>query len=189
MDRDTLILASASPRRQALLAAAGVAFEIIESGVDELREAGENAADFAQRMACAKALAVSARFPTRLILGADTIVECEGEILGKPRDAPDAGRMLRVLSGNTHTVVTAFAIARAGAILESAPESSRVTFRALDAREIEDYVASGEPLDKAGAYGIQGAGGSFIVAVEGGRDNVMGLPVSAVIAALARWQE
>lgn len=189
MDRDILILASASPRRQTLLAAAGVAFEIIESGVDELRDAGENAADFARRMACAKALAVSARFPTRLILGADTIVECEGEILGKPRDAPDARRMLRALSSNTHTVVTAFAIARASAILESARETSRVTFRQLDAREIDDYVASGEPLDKAGAYGIQGAGGGFIVTVEGGRDNVMGLPVRAVIAALARWQE
>jgi septum formation protein len=188
MNRDILILASGSPRRRALLAAAGVAFEIIESGVDELRDAGENAADFAERMACVKALAVSVRHPTRLILGADTIVECGGEILGKPRDAADARRMLRALSGNTHTVVTAFAIARAGAILESARETSRVTFRELGSREIQDYVASGEPLDKAGAYGIQDAGGGFIVTVEGARDNVMGLPVRAAMAALARWR-
>jgi septum formation protein len=189
MDRDILILASASPRRQALLAAAGVAFETIESGVDELREPGEATADFAERMACAKALAVSTRYPTRLVLGADTMVECDGEILGKPRDVADARRMLAALSGNTHTVVTAFAIARTGTILESALETSRVTFRELGSREIDDYIASGEPLDKAGAYGIQSAGGGFIVAVEGGRDNVMGLPVRAVIAALARWRE
>jgi septum formation protein len=181
-----LILASASPRRKMLLAATGLDFAIVESSIDEVRQDFENAADFAMRMACEKALDVSARCPDALVLAADTIVECDGQILGKPLDPAAARAMLRTLSGNTHTVVTAFAIARAGAVAESMPITSRVTFRPLSADEIAAYVATGDPLDKAGAYGIQDAGAGFIERVEGTRDNVMGLPVREVLAALRR---
>jgi septum formation protein len=186
MNSIKLILASASPRRKTLLGATGLAFEIVESRVDEVRNARENASDFALRMAREKALEVSIRFPEALVIGADTIVDCDGQILGKPADGAAARGMLLMLSGNTHTVVTAFAIARAGAILESMPVTSRVTFRALAPDEIAAYVASGDPLDKAGAYGIQDAGAGFIERVEGARDNVMGLPVREVLAALRR---
>jgi len=181
-----LILASASPRRKTLLGATGLDFEIVESQIAEVRRDGESAPDFAVRMACEKALKVSTRFRDALVLAADTIVECDGQILGKPTDAADAHAMLRTLSGNTHTVVTAFAIARAGAVTESMPVTSRVTFRALSPAEIAAYVASGDPLDKAGAYGIQNVGAGFIERVEGARDNVMGLPVREVLAALRR---
>jgi septum formation protein len=186
MNAVKLILASASPRRKTLLAAAGVDFEIIESGIPEIRREDESARDFALRMAREKALSVSPRFPGAIVLAADTTVECNGEILGKPDDAADARRMLCVLSGKTHTVVTAFALARADAIVENIPVNSRVTFRPLACAEIDAYIATGEPLDKAGAYGIQGAGAGFIAQVEGPRDNVMGLPVREVLAALRR---
>jgi septum formation protein len=181
-----LILASGSPRRKTLLTAAGVEFETIESGIPELRREDESAGDFALRMAREKALSVSVSFPGAIVLAADTTVECNGVILGKPDNAADARRMLCMLSGKTHTVVTAFALARAGAVVESIPVNSRVTFRQLACAEIDAYIATGEPLDKAGAYGIQGAGAGFIVHVEGSRDNVMGLPVSEVLAALRR---
>ena len=181
-----LILASASPRRHALLTAAGIAFTVVESGVPEIRHDHESANDYALRMAEAKALSVTARFPAATVLAADTVVECTGEILEKPFDAGDARRMLRLLSGNTHTVVTAFALASDRVIIESAPITSRVTFRRLSSAEIEAYLATGDPFDKAGAYGIQGAAANFIASVEGSRDNVMGLPVREVLEALKR---
>ena len=181
-----LVLASASPRRKTLLEATGLTFEIVESGIDEVRREGESGVEFALRMAREKALSVSFRMRDALVLGADTIVECDGRILGKPIDAAQARAMLRVLSGNTHTVVTAFAIASAGAIAISLPVISRVTFRVLSQEEIASYVATGQPLDKAGAYGIQDAGAGFIAHVEGTRDNVMGLPMREVLAALRR---
>ncbi len=148
---------------------------------------GEPARDYALRMARDKAVAVSSQFPDAIVIGADTIVVCENQILEKPVDAADARRMLAMLSGRTHTVVTAFALARRGTILESSPVESRVTFRKLDDTEIGDYLATGEPFDKAGAYGIQGIGAGFISHVEGSRDNVMGLPTERVVAALERW--
>ncbi len=186
MTATRLVLASASPRRKDLLAAAGVGFTIVESGIDETRADDEDAATYAERMARAKALNVSARSPEPLVLGADTVVELRGTILLKPADPADARRMLRALSGETHIVVTAFALARRGRLVESAPITARVTFRRLADPEIEAYLATGEPFDKAGSYGIQGAGAGFITAVEGGRDTVMGLPVDAVLAALRR---
>lgn len=179
-----LILASGSPRRRQLLAAAGIEFEVIESAIPELRRHGEPARDYASRMARDKALAVASRFPAAIVLGADTVVECLGQVLEKPVDDNDARRMLTILSGRTHTVVTAFAIARGAQILAAEAVESRVTFRTLSAAEIEEYIAGGEPFDKAGAYGIQGVGGGFIAAVDGPRDNVMGLPVDNVLAAL-----
>jgi septum formation protein len=181
-----LVLASGSPRRKTLLEAAGLPFEIVESGIDEILREGESAIDFAMRMAAEKALNVSARRPAALVLAADTIVECDRHILGKPADPAEARAMLQTLSGNTHTVVTAFAIASARTITDSHSVISRVTFRRLSSDEIAAYVASGAPLDKAGAYGIQDAGAGFIARVEGSRDNVMGLPVREVLAALRR---
>jgi septum formation protein len=186
-DSIKVILASASPRRRQLLGAAGIQFDAIESGVPEGHVAGEPPRDYALRMAREKAIAVSSRFPDAIVVGADTIVVCEAQILEKPADADDARRMLAMLSSRTHTVVTAFALARAGKILESSPVESRVTFRKLTDAEIDDYIATDEPFDKAGAYGIQGIGGGFIAHVEGLRDNVMGLPTDRVVAALARY--
>ena len=182
----TFILASASPRRRQLLRDAGLSFRIVESKVVETARVNEPAAAFALRMAHEKALAVSAAFPDEIVLGADTVVECEGATLGKPADADEARAMLRMLSGRSHTVVTGFAIARAGALVESSQATSRVTFRSLTEAEIGKYVDSGEPLDKAGSYGIQSGGGNFISAIEGSRENVMGLPIREVLAALAR---
>jgi nucleoside triphosphate pyrophosphatase len=181
-----LILASGSPRRRQLLGAAGLKFEVLESGVAEVRVEGEPACDYALRMATEKARAVSIRVPDAIVVGADTIVVCDSEILEKPSSPFDARRMLRMLSNNTHVVITAFAIARDGSILVSDPVESRVTFRTLTDSEITDYLATREPFDKAGAYGIQGLGGGFIADVEGSRDNVMGLPTARVIEALAR---
>jgi nucleoside triphosphate pyrophosphatase len=181
-----LILASGSPRRKALLCAAGLRFDVIESGISELRVAGESGRDYALRVACEKALSVAARVPDALVLAADTVVVCDDKILGKPADPEEACRMLAMLSGKTHTVVTAYTLASAAVILEAAPVLSQVTFRRLGRAEIEEYVATGEPMDKAGAYGIQGRGADFIAMVAGARDNVMGLPMREVLAALAR---
>jgi septum formation protein len=169
-----------------LLGRTGLKFRIVESDVVEASSAGEGAAEFALRMAGEKALAVSARFRDEVVLGADTVVECGGRILGKPSGAAEARAMLTMLSGRTHAVHTAFAIARAGAILESRCVTSQVTFRTLTPGEIDAYLRTAEPFDKAGAYGIQGQGAGFIVAVEGSRDNVMGLPTAEVLAALER---
>ncbi len=186
MPSPKLILASTSPRRQALLAAAGIEFELGDSGVEERRLADEPAAEFALRMAAEKALTVSRHAAGALVLGADTVVECGGEILGKPRDHADAHRMLRALSGRFHTVVTAFALARGGRVAEGRAVTSRVRFRELGDDEIDAYIRTGEPMDKAGAYGIQAEGGGLVVEVEGERDNVMGLPVNEVLEALRR---
>jgi len=182
----TFILASGSPRRRELLREAGLSFRIVESNIVEIARENESAAGFALRMAQEKALAVSAACPDEIVLAADTLVECEGRTLGKPAGASGARAMLRMLSGRSHVVITGFAIARAGALVESSQVTSRVTFRSLSEAEIGDYVDSGEPRDKAGSYGIQSGGGNFISAIEGSRENVMGLPIREVLAALAR---
>jgi septum formation protein len=181
-----VILASGSPRRRQLLGEAGFVFDVIESGIAEGHVGDEPARDYALRMAREKARAVSSRDRTAIVVGADTVVVCDAMILEKPTSPDDARRMLAMLSGRSHIVVTAFALARDGMIVESDAIESRVTFRVLDDAEINDYVASGEPLDKAGAYGIQGRGGEFISRVEGSPANVMGLPTEQVVAALMR---
>jgi septum formation protein len=181
-----LILASGSPRRRELLTRARIDFEVVQSGFEEVRATNERAPEYALRMAREKALAVSRRNPSRPVLAADTVVECAGAILEKPIDTADATRMLSLLSGKTHTVVTAFALASDAEIVVNDAVISRVTFRVLSADEIARYIATREPFDKAGAYGIQGIGGGFISQVEGSRDNVMGLPTLEVLAALKR---
>ena len=181
-----LVLGSGSPRRHQLLREAGVAFEVVESGADETPIVGEAACDFALRMARDKAHAVSRQVPERLVLTADTVVEIDGDILNKPEDPHQARTMLRRLSGRTHTVITAFALARGRNIFECTPILSRVTFRELTDETIDEYIATGEPFDKAGAYGIQGKGAEFIVRVEGSWSNVMGLPIDETLAALRR---
>ncbi len=188
MDSKTkLILASGSPRRRDLLDRARIRFEVVESGVAEYRLDHEQASVYALRMAREKALAVAGKRPEALVLAADTVVEIDGEILEKPVDADDAHRMLARLSGRTHTVVTAFALAHDNEIAESRAIVSRVTFRDLTPAEIAEYVATGEPMDKAGAYGIQALGGSLISRFEGSKENVMGLPIHEVVEALARY--
>ncbi|SRR5579875_951137 len=181
-----LVLASTSPRRRQLLQGAGLGFEIVESGVDEQMRQSESGRSFALRMACEKALAVSGRRPDALVLGADTVVEIEGEILGKPQTPDEARSMLQKLSGRVHRVFTGFALARRSIIVESAAVLSQVRFRELARADIERYIATQEPYDKAGGYAVQGEAGEFIAAVEGSITNVMGLPIDEVLEALRR---
>ncbi len=181
-----LILASASPRRQELLKNAGISFRLCPVKIDEARRSGESGIEYVRRMASEKALSAGGRAPRQwLVLGADTVVESDGQILGKPLDRADAIRMLRLLSGTTHFVLTGFCLVRAPNSVELAQhESTQVEFRPLDDEEIMSYVASGEPFDKAGAYGIQGLASKFVRKVNGCFFNVVGLPVSAVYEAL-----
>lgn len=175
-----LLLASNSPRRIELLRNAGFDFEVVPSGIDEGAPApGELPEEYARRLARAKALEVSVRSPSgRLVLGADTIVTIEGLILGKPDSALDATRMLRLLSGRTHQVITAICVVRAPhEVAAIQHETTLVTFRALDEDEIQAYVASHEPFDKAGAYAIQGLASKFVTRISGCYFNVVGLPV------------
>lgn len=177
-----LILASASPRRQELLRRAGFDFEVRPSKVEEARRGDETAEEFARRAAREKALAVAASAPQGdLVLAADTAVVVKEEILGKPAGPDDAARMLRLLSGLTHRVITGVCLVRAPNQMEALKqETTFVTFRTLDEQEIRDYVRSGEPLDKAGAYGIQGLASKFVTRIEGCYFNVVGLPVYLV---------
>jgi septum formation protein len=174
-----LVLASASPRRAAILSALGISFRVAISGVDEELLPREGAAEAAERLARAKAAAVAAREPEP-VLAADTVVAVDGAILGKPDSARDAARMLHILSGRTHEVITGVCVGAAG-ILRSAVESTRVTFAPLTEAQIEWYVETGEPLDKAGAYHVDGLGAAFIEAVAGSPSNVAGLPVRLVL--------
>lgn len=177
-----LILASRSPRRRELLRGAGFDFDVRPSTVEETASPGETPEEFARRAAREKALQVAASAPPEsLVLGADTVVVADGEILGKPANAPDAARMLRLLSGVTHRVITGVCIVRAPDRVEAlAHETTFVTFRSLDNDELQHYLASGEPFDKAGAYGIQGLASKFVTRVEGCYFNVVGLPVALV---------
>ena len=183
------MLASASPRRRDLLAQAGVAFEVRPADIDESRCGNEPALPHARRLAREKALAVAKTLgtPGRLVLGADTIVVLDEAILGKPRDTEHAAALLFELTGRTHRVITAVAIARSDSleIFEDAVES-RVAMRTATAGEIRDYVAIGESLDKAGAYAVQGEGRRFIERIEGSESNVIGLPLDETLALLAR---
>ncbi len=178
-----VVLASASPRRRDLLKEAGIGFDVDAPHIDETPRSGEAAADYVERMAREKAAAVAPRHPGRLVLGADTVVVIDDDVLGKPADAVDATRMLRRLSGHTHQVLTAVAVVSALATLATV-ERTLVTMREIGDDEIAAYVASGEPLDKAGAYAIQGGAGPFVDRIEGSLDTVIGLPVERSIELL-----
>ena len=189
---ERLILASASPRRRELLAQAGLDFEVRAADIDESPLPGEAAAAYVERLAVEKAQAVCSLYDAgvgdpRIVLAADTaVVLPDGVILGKPVNAADARRMLGLLSGRTHAVMTGLAaISSARAGLVSAIEITHVTFLVLTEEEIASYVAGGEPLDKAGAYAIQGYAARWIPRIEGDYFNVVGLPISRTIALLA----
>jgi septum formation protein len=178
-----LILASASPRRMDLLREAGYDFNVEPAHVDESELAGEPPVAYVLRVAALKALAIAARHPDDIILAADTTVVVDGTTLAKPTDDADARRMLALLSGRTHEVFTGVVAVRAGRS-SSAVVGTKVRFRRLTAAEIDWYVASGEPRDKAGAYGVQGLAARFVEAVDGSYSNVVGLPIGAVRALL-----
>lgn len=177
-----LVLASSSPRRRRLLRELGLCFRVIIPAVDERPRRGESPATHVRRLALAKARAVSTVLPAgggaRWVLGADTVVVLDGAILGKPRDARQAGRMLAGLAGRTHEVFTGIALVpTAGGRARSAVVRSQVTMKPYDAAAIRRYVASGEPLDKAGAYAVQGRGRMLVARVSGSLTNVIGLPL------------
>jgi septum formation protein len=179
-----LILASASPRRRELLAQAGYVFDIEAADIDETPVSGEDPGAYVKRLAEEKARAVLAKHAAEteplVVLGADTTVICDGEILAKPDDAEHAKAMLRKLSGRTHQVLTGIAAAtRTGVI--SAVESTEVVFSEIPEAELDRYCATREPLDKAGAYGIQGYAARWIPRIEGDYFNVMGLPIARVV--------
>jgi septum formation protein len=178
-----IILASASPRRRELLAQAGFNFRAVASNVAEVRKPGESPIAFVTRLAREKAEDVAVGFPGRVVVGADTIVVCDEEVLGKPADAADAKRMLTLLAGRTHQVMTGVCVV-SGENVESAVEVTMVQMLTVSAREIDEYVASGEPMDKAGAYAIQGGAGRWIPRIQGCYFNVVGLPLALTTAML-----
>lgn len=178
-----VILASQSPRRTELLHLIRIDHEVRPAQVDETRRAGESPRAYAERVARDKALAIARDHPEAVVIGADTIVVVDGDVLGKPNDAAEAAGMLRRLSDRTHLVDTAVAVTR-GDNAVSGVEEVDVTFRALDEHEIERYIATGEPMDKAGAYGIQGYGATIVKRVRGDYFAVMGLPLGLVVTLL-----
>ena len=184
-----LVLASASARRRDLLASKGLHCEVMPADLDETQQAGESPRVLVERLAVEKALAVRRRLPARprrIVLGSDTVVVLDGEVLGKPRDAEHAVATLARLAGRTHSVWTGIAVVATDA---AAPRvcsvESRVTLRSAALGELRAYVATGEPLDKAGAYGLQGEGRRFVIRVEGSESNVIGLPLDEALALLA----
>jgi septum formation protein len=188
-----LILASASPRRAELLTAAGIPFEVRPATVDERIHPGEEARGYALRVAMKKARAVMTSSGGRPVLAADTVVVVDGHILGKPADVEDAKRMLHLLSGRTHEVLTAVVVVPASRgdlsreeTIDGQVEVTAVEFASLDTAEIDWYVETGEPSDKAGSYAIQGAGSRFVTRIQGSYSNVVGLPVGLVYAMCSR---
>jgi septum formation protein len=169
-----VILASGSPRRKELLALIVPEFDVVASDVVETATGSPE--QQVEKLAADKAADIAQRFPDAVVIGADTLVTAGGRVLGKPKDTNDAADMLRLLSGREHTVYTGIAVVCGGAI-HTASESTRVTFSSMTDDEIRDYILTGEPMDKAGAYGIQGYGGKYISGIEGCFFNVMGLPL------------
>ena len=183
MSQPRLLLASSSPRRREILAALGLEFDVRGVDIDETPQAGEDAADMVLRLAIDKARTAAA--PDRVVLAADTAVVLDGEIFGKPVNRDDALGMLERLSGRGHEVLTGVAVARHGRI-ETSLSRTRVRFRDIGRDEALQYWHSGEPADKAGAYGIQGLGGVFVSNIEGSYSGVVGLPVFETAGLLAR---
>jgi septum formation protein len=175
-----VVLASASPRRRELLNLIGIPHDVRPANVDETMRLREAPRRHAERLAREKASAIAVRDPNLITIGADTVVVINRKVLGKPADAEDAARMLGMLSGREHTVITAVAVSR-GRELRSAIEEVRVKVRRLSDEEIEAYIATGEPMDKAGAYGIQGFGATIVERIEGDYFSVMGLPLVRLV--------
>ncbi len=175
-----LVLASASPRRRELLAAAGYRFEVVPSDIPEIPRLGEPPEAFAQRIASDKAADVARRRPRTYVLGADTVVVVDGMLFGKPTDRTDARRMLQALSGRAHRVLTAVTLVTPVGTMQSGTVESRVEFRPLSPADIEAYLDLDEPYDKAGAYAVQGYARQFISAVHGSHSNVVGLPMELI---------
>lgn len=182
-ERPPVILASQSPRRRELLSLVGIAHEVRPADIDERYLEHESPRAHAERLARAKAEAI--REPEMIIIGCDTIVIVDGDVLGKPRDEDAAARMLRRLSGRSHTVMTAVAVAWRGRV-ESGVEEVDVTFHPLTEAAVRAYIATREPMDKAGAYGIQGYGATIVARVDGDYFAVMGLPLQRLIRVLER---
>ncbi|HEX9000274.1 MAG TPA: Maf family protein [Blastocatellia bacterium] len=180
-----LVLASASPRRSELLRAAGIEFTVRVADIDETVLPGESPGDYVRRLAGEKAQAVARA--GEMVLGADTTVVIGGEIAGKPVDAEDARRMLKLLSGQWHEVLTGVSLIRSGQII-SEVAVTRVKFSELTEAEIDWYVSTGEPMDKAGAYGIQGYASRFVEGIEGNYSNVVGLPVQVVYRLMKEFE-
>lgn len=174
-----IILASASPRRELLLRQIGLEFRVVPSQVEEVLEPGPESRELVLELAGLKARYVARLHHRAIVLGADTAVCCEGQILGKPHDRDDAARMLRLLSGRVHEVVTGVVLRQESAgLVRAEAVTTRVRFRHLSGDEIAGYIATGEPFDKAGAYGIQGYGALLVESIEGCYFNVVGLPLS-----------
>jgi septum formation protein len=178
-----VVLASSSPRRRELLTLIGIAHEVAPADIDESYLPGELPAAHAERLAREKAAVVAVRAPDAVTIGADTIVVVDGDVLGKPRDAAHAAEMLRRLSGRAHRVITAVAAVWRGTTV-STVEDVGVTFRPLTEREIATYIATGEPMDKAGAYGIQGFGATIVDRVDGDYFAVMGMSLVRLVGLL-----
>ncbi|PYO08712.1 MAG: septum formation protein Maf [Gemmatimonadetes bacterium] len=178
-----VVLASSSPRRRQLLNLIGIAHEVRPANIDESPRPREAPRRHAERLAREKASAVSTRDPGLITIGADTVVVINRTVLGKPADGDEAARMLGLLSGREHLVITAVAVSR-GEKLRSAIEEVRVKFRRLRDDEIQAYIATGEPMDKAGAYGIQGFGATIVERIEGDYFAVMGLPLVRLVGLL-----
>lgn len=184
--RDPLVLASASPRRVTLLRQAGAVFTIVDPGPDRDWPGSADPRHGVRSLALEKARRVAARRPGRVVIGADTVVVVRGERLGKPRDAAEAAAMMRRLHGRTHEVWTGIAVVRGGET-RTAAECAKVQLVRLSAEEIEAYARTGEPLDKAGGYGIQGLGGQFVRRIEGDYTTVVGLPLARLRQVLAEF--
>jgi septum formation protein len=180
-----VILASSSPRRHELLQLIGIPHQVRPGEVDETHNVGEKPPEYAERLAQSKAQAVAKTDSDAIVIGADTIVVANGEIMGKPRDRDDAARMLSILQGRSHTVITAVAVSCDGRT-ESDVEHVEVTFRALDSDEIAAYIETGEPMDKAGAYGIQGYGATIVRRIDGDYFAVMGLSLVLLVELLEK---
>ncbi|RMH39447.1 MAG: septum formation protein Maf [Deltaproteobacteria bacterium] len=181
-----LILASASPRRRELLARAGVAVQVAPADIDECAAAGEDAVSYARRIAAAKADAVAARHPGRWVLAADTVVEVDGDLLGKPADTGEARAMLARLAGRSHRVTTAYRLRGPDGAAHDGHVTTEVVMRPLSPREIDEYVASGEWRGKAGGYAVQGIAAAIVREVRGSITNVVGLPLAEVVELLSR---
>lgn len=179
-----LILASKSPRRSELLTKAGISFQVIPADVEEVTDSALSIQENIKALAALKAQWVANNHPDHFVLGADTVVVSDDQIIGKPHDREDAQRILTLLSGKTHQVVTGFALITPASKIFSDTVTSGVTFHSLTQQVIADYINTGEPMDKAGAYAIQGVGNKLVAGYDGSYTNIVGLPVDEVMHCL-----